>query len=40
MILLVVAEWVLTLFKKDYYNSLDTISATFIGLVNVGFQLY
>jgi hypothetical protein len=35
MILLVVAEWVLTLFKKDY-NSLDTISATFIGLVNVG----
>jgi hypothetical protein len=22
--------------KKDYYNSLDTISATFIGLVNVG----
>jgi hypothetical protein len=21
--------------KKDYYDSLDTISATFIGLVNV-----
>jgi hypothetical protein len=37
MILLVVAEWVLTIIqKKDYYNSLDTISATFIGLVNVG----
>jgi hypothetical protein len=40
MILLVVAEWVLTIIqKKDYYNSLDTISATFIGLVNV-IQLY
>jgi hypothetical protein len=36
MILLVVAEWVLHYSKKDYYNSLDTISATFIGLVNVG----
>jgi sterol desaturase/sphingolipid hydroxylase (fatty acid hydroxylase superfamily) len=37
MILLVVAEWVLTIIqKKDYYNSLDTLSATFIGLVNVG----
>jgi hypothetical protein len=37
MILLVVAEWVLTIIqKKDYYNSLDTISATFMGLVNVG----
>jgi hypothetical protein len=22
--------------KKDYYDSLDTISATFIGLINVG----
>ena len=37
MILLVVAEWILTIAqKKDYYNSLDTLSATFIGLVNVG----
>jgi sterol desaturase/sphingolipid hydroxylase (fatty acid hydroxylase superfamily) len=37
MILLVVVEWVLTIIqKKDYYNSLDTLSATFIGLVNVG----
>lgn len=37
MILLVVLEWVITIAKKkDYYDSLDTISATFIGLVNVG----
>jgi sterol desaturase/sphingolipid hydroxylase (fatty acid hydroxylase superfamily) len=37
MILLVVLEWVLTIVqKKEYYNRLDTISATFIGLVNVG----
>lgn len=37
MILLVILEWILTIVqKKDYYNSLDTISATFIGIVNVG----
>jgi sterol desaturase/sphingolipid hydroxylase (fatty acid hydroxylase superfamily) len=37
MILLVLLEWVLTIVqKKEYYNRLDTISATFIGLVNVG----
>jgi sterol desaturase/sphingolipid hydroxylase (fatty acid hydroxylase superfamily) len=37
LILLVILEWVLTIIqKKDYYNSLDTVSATFIGLVNVG----
>lgn len=37
MILLVILEWVLTIIqKKEYYNSLDTISATFIGVVNVG----
>jgi sterol desaturase/sphingolipid hydroxylase (fatty acid hydroxylase superfamily) len=37
LILLVVLEWVFTIIqKKDYYNSLDTLSATFIGLVNVG----
>ncbi|MGO4816954.1 sterol desaturase family protein [Flavobacterium sp. W22_SRS_FP1] len=37
MILLVILEWILTIVqKKDYYNSLDTISATFIGVVNVG----
>ena len=36
MITLVALEWVLTYFKKkDYYDGLDTISATFIGLVNV-----
>jgi sterol desaturase/sphingolipid hydroxylase (fatty acid hydroxylase superfamily) len=36
MILLVILEWILTIVqKKDYYNSLDTISATFIGIVNV-----
>jgi sterol desaturase/sphingolipid hydroxylase (fatty acid hydroxylase superfamily) len=36
-ILLVVLEWVFTIVqKKEYYNRLDTISATFIGLVNVG----
>jgi hypothetical protein len=35
MILLVVLEWILTIVqKKDYYNSLDTVS-TFIGIVNV-----
>lgn len=36
MILLVVLEWILTIIqKKDFYDGLDTISATFIGLVNV-----
>jgi sterol desaturase/sphingolipid hydroxylase (fatty acid hydroxylase superfamily) len=36
MILLVVLEWILTIVqKKDYYDGLDTISATVIGLVNV-----
>ncbi|NND94408.1 MAG: sterol desaturase family protein [Flavobacteriales bacterium] len=36
MISLVVLEWILTYFqKKDYYDTKDTISATFIGLVNV-----
>jgi hypothetical protein len=36
LILLVITEWILTIIqKKDYYDSLDTISATFIGLVNV-----
>lgn len=36
MITLVFLEWLLTYFKKkDYYDSMDTISATFIGLVNV-----
>ena len=36
MILLVVLEWILTYFqKKDYYDTKDTLSATFIGLVNV-----
>ena len=37
MILLVVLEWIISIAKKkDYYDSLDTISATVIGLVNVG----
>ncbi|MEC5167150.1 sterol desaturase/sphingolipid hydroxylase (fatty acid hydroxylase superfamily) [Flavobacterium sp. PL11] len=37
LILLVIVEWILTFIqKKDYYNSLDTASATFIGLVNIG----
>lgn len=37
MILLVILEWVITIAKKkDYYDGLDTISATVIGLVNVG----
>lgn len=37
MILLVVLEWILSaVLKKDYYDGLDTISATVIGLVNVG----
>ena len=37
MILLVVLEWIISIAKKkDYYDSLDTLSATFIGLVNVG----
>jgi hypothetical protein len=37
MILLVIIEWIITIVKKkEYYNSLDTISATVIGLVNVG----
>lgn len=36
MIALVVLEWILTFVKKkDYYDTKDTISATFIGLVNV-----
>ena len=37
MILLVLLEWIITIIKKrDYYDGLDTISATIIGLVNVG----
>lgn len=37
MILLVILEWVFTIAKKkDYYDGLDTVSATVIGLVNVG----
>ena len=37
MILLVLLEWILTIVKKkDYYDGLDTLSATCIGLVNVG----
>ena len=37
MISLVLLEWVFTIIKKkDYYDGLDTVSATFIGLVNVG----
>lgn len=37
MISLVLLEWIITIVqKKEYYDSLDTISATFIGLVNVG----
>lgn len=37
MILLVLLEWLLTIIqKKDYYNGLDTLSATCIGLVNIG----
>jgi sterol desaturase/sphingolipid hydroxylase (fatty acid hydroxylase superfamily) len=37
MILLVLLEWLLTIIqKKDYYNGLDTLSATVIGLVNIG----
>jgi sterol desaturase/sphingolipid hydroxylase (fatty acid hydroxylase superfamily) len=37
MILLVIIEWILTIVqKKDYYNSLDTVSATAIGIVNIG----
>ena len=36
MILLVLLEWVLTIYrKKEYYDGLDTISATFIGIINV-----
>ena len=36
MILLVLLEWVLTIVKKkDYYDGLDTLSATCIGLVNI-----
>ncbi len=36
MITLVVLEWILSYYsKKDYYDGKDTISATFIGLVNV-----
>jgi hypothetical protein len=35
LILLVITEWIHHYSKKDYYDSLDTISATFIGLVNV-----
>ena len=41
LILLVILEWILTIVqKKDYYNSLDTLSATFIGLVNVGISAF
>jgi hypothetical protein len=36
LILLVITEWTYHYSKKDYYDSLDTISATFIGLINVG----
>jgi sterol desaturase/sphingolipid hydroxylase (fatty acid hydroxylase superfamily) len=37
LILLVVIEWIFTIYKKkEYYNKLDTISATVIGLVNIG----
>jgi len=37
LILLVVLGWFFTIIqKKDYYNSLDTLSDTFKGLVNVG----
>ncbi|WP_292900661.1 sterol desaturase family protein [Nonlabens sp.] len=37
MILLVLMEWLFTIYqKKEYYNGLDTLSATCIGLVNVG----
>lgn len=36
MIALVVLEWALSYYKKkDYYDNLDTIAATVIGLVNV-----
>ena len=36
MISLVALEWILTFIqKKDYYDSKDTLSATFIGIVNV-----
>ena len=36
MILLVLLEWALTILKKkDYYDGLDTLSATCIGLVNI-----
>jgi sterol desaturase/sphingolipid hydroxylase (fatty acid hydroxylase superfamily) len=37
LILLVTIEWIVTIYKKkEYYNKLDTISATVIGLVNIG----
>lgn len=36
MIGLVIAEWIITIYKKrDYYNTKDTLAATAIGLVNV-----
>jgi hypothetical protein len=41
MILLVLLEWLLTIIKKkDYYNGLDTLSATCIGLVNIGISAF
>ncbi len=41
MILLVVLEWIFTIVqKKDYYDGLDSISATFIGIVNVGISAF
>jgi sterol desaturase/sphingolipid hydroxylase (fatty acid hydroxylase superfamily) len=41
LILLVALEWILTIVqKKEYYNSLDTLSATFIGLVNIGISAF
>lgn len=37
MILLVLIEWIISWYKKlDYYDGLDTLSSTFIGLVNTG----
>jgi sterol desaturase/sphingolipid hydroxylase (fatty acid hydroxylase superfamily) len=37
MIVLVLIEWAITWYKKlDYYDGLDTLSSTVIGLVNVG----
>ena len=37
MIVLVLLEWAFTWYKKlDYYDGLDTLSSTVIGLINVG----